>query len=52
MKKTIICILIGLLLGLPLGAYLYSKFLDKPEVVNHNKIKFKRNKTVNMDDLN
>ena len=46
MKKIIIGILIGIILGLPLGAYFYAKFLDKPEVVNNNKIKLKRNKNV------
>jgi gas vesicle protein len=41
MKKIIIGVLIGFILGFSSGMLFYSKLLDKPEVVNQNKIKQK-----------
>jgi len=52
MKKIIIFVLIAFIIGFISGAYFYAKILDKPEIVNNNKIKLKRNKTVNIEDLN
>ncbi|MFK5948800.1 MAG: hypothetical protein QM500_08545 [Methylococcales bacterium] len=42
MKKIIIGVLIGFILGFSSGMLFYSKLLDKPEVVNQNKVRVKQ----------
>ena len=41
MKKIIIGVLIGFIIGFPCGTLFYAKLLDKPEIINQNKIKQK-----------
>lgn len=44
----IVCVLIGLFIGLVVGLFLYSKFFDKPEIQhNYNdKLRIKQKKGI------